>query len=265
MIKITSTHVVSLTVDVERRRHISEHFGLLGLENYCFFDAVTAEHPDVRAAYQNGKVMKYPPCFRCGKMSCECFNNILIPQQVANWLSFRKLWQTLPEDKDQYFLICEDDVAFHTNAMPLLNEFLHSFEPQHDRVLIRMAQSGQEPHRTLDTEVLATRWGPVMSNAAYILNGALAAWLSRQPLWIAQTSDNWLHGEIAARGDIHAVTLDPLLATDLSYHEDYAKFVSRIHPKGINREDEKRAKKHVKRVDSVEVYQALLASWFDER
>lgn len=264
MISIDKTLVVSLAIDHERRRHIEDHFGDLGIHQFHFVDAVTAEDPMVKEAYDQGVVSTYPPCFRCGSASCDCFNNVLIPQQVANWLSFRKVWKTLPADPEKYFLICEDDVAFHHNAMPLLSQFLEEFEPAQEQVLIRMSQSGLEPYQTLNVNSLSTRWGPVMSNAAYILNGAMAARLLREPFRIAQTSDNWLHGEIGAKADVHAVTLDPLLATDLSYNEQFAQFRSRIHPKGIDEEDTGRQITHVKRVDSVEEYEKLRASWFEK-
>lgn len=262
VISIERTFVVSLVVDVERRRHIDAHFGELGIGPHEFVDAVTGDDPAVKDAYDQGVVAAYPPCFRCGEVSCDCFNNILIPQQVANWLSFRKIWKALPPDADKYFLICEDDVAFHNGAIRLLRQFLADFKPEHEQVLIRMSQSGLEPYQTLDVERLSTRWGPVMSNAAYILNGAMAARLLREPFKIAQTSDNWLHGEIGAKPDVHAVTLDPLLATDLSYNELFAQFRSRIHPKGIDTEDTARQSSHTKRVESVDEYEDLRTSWF---
>lgn len=264
MISVEKTLVVSLAIDELRRRHVDAHFSELGISPYEFVDALTADDPAVKDAYDQGIVATFPPCFRCGQITCDCFNNILIPQQVANWLSFRKVWKTIASDRDKYFLVCEDDVAFHDGAIPLLHQFLAEFEADREQVLIRMSQSGLEPYQTLGADRLSTRWGPVMSNAAYILNGAMAARLLEEPFQIAQTSDNWLHGEIAAKSNVHAVTLEPLLATDLSYNEEFAQFRSRIHPKGIDSADAARQNEHIKRVESVDDYKKLRATWFEK-
>ncbi len=261
MISIAHTFVLSLAIDTERREHIVEHFRQIGVTKYSFVEAIPYFHRSVGQVYLDEGVAPFPPCFRCGEDKCNCANNVLIPQQVANWLSFQSIWSLLPPDPRQYYLICEDDVAFHRNAIVLLNDFLENFVPEKEQVLIRLSNSGEQPFRDLGVNRLTSNSAPMMSNAAYILNGALAARLLQEKPLLTHTSDEWLHREIASRPDIQSVTVDPLLATDLSYNRKYAQFVSRIHPKGIDTADQARQEYHIQRVESGETYRVLRRLW----
>lgn len=262
MIELSGALVLSLAEDHERRSHINEHFSDIGITSYSFVEAIPWTDPIVAEAYDNGQVPAYPPCFRCGKNECDCPNNVLIPQQIANWLSFQAIWRRVAHATDQYFLICEDDVAFHTNGLELLNDMLASFVPEQEQVLIRLANSGEEPFRDLSGQNWSIGDTQVMSNAAHILNGALAARLLREAPRFLTTSDIWLHHHMAQHDDIQMLTLEPLLATDLSYNRKYARFRSQIHPKGIDAEDERRQGQHVKRIETAQAYAALKREWF---
>jgi len=261
MIELDDVIVLSLPVDRARRDHIDRHFREIGMQGFRFFDAIPQSDPRVRAAYRDGRVAAFPPCFRCGRIGCAHHNNILIPPQVANCLSFRDIWASLPDDPDRFFLLCEDDVAFHTGALELLRGFLRGFVRHREQVLVRLSDSGLEPFRDLSGSRLQTTDEPIMSNSAYILNGALAARLARDSQRVTTTSDVWLHRDMAQDPDIQAVTLEPLLATDLSFNRDHARFVSRIHPKGIDPADRARMAQHVMRVETEADYEALLRAW----
>lgn len=63
--------VVSLVQSTDRRMHIEKHFSEIGIRSYRFFDATHATDPAVEAAFADGIVMRYPPCFRCGKDACD--------------------------------------------------------------------------------------------------------------------------------------------------------------------------------------------------
>lgn len=258
--KIIKTVVLSLSVDKERRHYIRKHFAENGIDNFEFFDAIDKNDSQVSEAYSKETVKRYPTCFRCSKDNCNCDNNIIIPQQVGNWLSFVSIWKKL-QAEDGLFLICEDDVAFHKNAIPLLNQCLDNLS-SNDKVLLRLVSSGTEPFLTLDkTLPLKLTEQVIMSNAAYIVSGEMVRHILRKFKRIEHTSDVWLHSFIAADPDVISFSVSPLLGTDLSYNKDFATFSSQIHPKGINEFDLRKKKNHIKRVDSEVEYQSLLEEW----
>ena len=253
--------VLTLDEDSERREHIKQHFKDIGIEDFSFFKAISSSSTHVANYYRKGLVKGYPECFRCSSNNCQCPNNIIIPQQVANWLSFTEIWKSIA-CKTGLFLICEDDVGFHTNAIPLLNDVLSSLNNPAEKLIIRLVASGQEPYKTLDLEEpLKITSEPVMSNAAYILSGSMASYLLDNFETISHTSDVWLHEHIAARADVNAITVEPLIGTDLSFNKDHAQFLSRIHPKGIDEDDIKREKNHKQRAGSASEYQDMLRTW----
>jgi len=258
--RIADTHVVSLRGDVDRRRHIVEHFAAIGIERFSFWPAVRHDDPRVAAAFRDGTVSRWPPCFRCGRPACGCHNNVLIPPQVANWLSFVTLWRSLPDDPAALHLVCEDDVHFRDGALERIDAFLATYEPRSPKVLIRLAQSGEDPGPVVDRPLERTT-RVAMSNAAYLLSGSMAAFLARSFERIEHTSDVWLHAQVATAADVEAFTLEPLPATDLSYNRDFARFQSRIHPKGIDEPDRARQAAHRMRATTEADYAELLASW----
>lgn len=259
--RISDTIVLSLASDWKRREYIRGHFNSIGINNFSFFLATEHTSQAVADAYKQGKVKQFPSCFRCGKESCSCENNILIPQQVANWLSFISIWRSL-KDKSGYFLICEDDVALHRNAIECLNPVIEQLPSENEMVLLRLVASGNEPNQTMDiSQPLTLIDQPVMSNAAYIVSAPMVNYLLESLDVIEHTSDVWLHQQIATHPRVKSFTVEPLIGTDLSFNPTYAQFMSQIHPKGINDLDTHRKKQHVKRVTSITDYKQLLNSW----
>lgn len=259
--KLYGVHVLSLMEDVERREHINAHFADIGITGYRFHTAIRHDDTRVVDSYNAGQVKRYPPCFRCGNVSCECANNILVPQQVANWLSFLSLWKYIAQGEGLH-LVCEDDVFFYQGSMPLLRAYLDKLVPKAEPLLIRLAQSGQ----TLDVDLTGVETFQesdvvLMSNPAYIINASMAQLLVGRFCRIDTTSDIWLHEQIASEEGVHSVSLAPVLATELSFNAEHARFVSRIHPKGISVDDIERQRKHRKRVSSLNEYREALRSW----
>jgi len=66
---------------------------------------------------------------------------------------------------------------------------------------------------------------------------------------------------VPALGTANCVTVSPLVATDLSYNPEFARFASGIHPKGISDADKLAQSKHIMRAESRDHYEALLARW----
>jgi len=255
--------VLSLPDDNERRAHVAEHFGLHGIKQFTFINAQGPTSEAVKNIYRKGLVKGYPGCFRCGEHSCYCENNILIPQQVANWVSFIGLWKRVASMSGPV-LICEDDVYFYEGAFetlrlikPALANILSSSE-----ALVRLGRSGLPitPGQLTNRQAVLTQQ-PIMSNVAHIMTPGYARRLLSSLSTIAHTSDVWVHRVVPAMGTAYCVTVTPLLATDLSYNPQSARFASRIHPKGITESDMEKKAQHVKRVTSEAEYDALVAQW----
>jgi GR25 family glycosyltransferase involved in LPS biosynthesis len=253
--------VLSMPEDVLRKQHISKHFEEIGIKQFDFFEALGPLSKEVISAYNLGLVKPFPGCFRCGEQQCDCANNLLIPQQVANFLSFKSIWESLRNTGSSWTLICEDDVFFCSNASVVIDKVLLELGPKCVPSLVRLSQSGLDTASLLSTADYKLTDNVVMSNSAYLINGHMAAYLCEQFNKIETTSDIWLHNVISKCELVHSYTVEPLLATDLSFNPNFAKFSSRIHPKGIDEADRKRAKEHVKHVSSSAEYVALLKKW----
>lgn len=256
--------VVSLPEDKERRSHIQKHFAETGIRDYSYVDGIPFNSEAVKQFYLSGRVKEFPNCFRCNKPACECVNNILIPQQVANWLAFKKTW-VKAAIYHGLTLVCEDDVLFYPGAMNRFSKALDQIDIHTDSpLLVRLAHSGLTDNVDLneidEINILDT---VVMSNVAFIMNAPMARLLLANFHLIETTSDIFIHDWCAKFEGVNAYTVEPLLATDLSFNKNFARFVSRIHPKGMNEEDEKRKKTHIKRVSSPKEYQQTLQCWLD--
>ncbi|WP_139788484.1 glycosyltransferase family 25 protein, partial [Halomonas sp. BC1] len=109
---------ISLVESTERRLHMQALAERYDISNFQFIDAISADSEACRIAYTQGRVVTFPPCFRCGNLSCgkdDC-NNTLIPPQVATFLSYEKVWHWLAQSKHQNALIIEDDLAIADKA-----------------------------------------------------------------------------------------------------------------------------------------------------
>jgi GR25 family glycosyltransferase involved in LPS biosynthesis len=256
---IDNIYIINLKNNLERKKYIIEYFSKLKLNKYIFFSATNSRDKIVKTYYNQGKIFQYPPCFRCGRESCNCDNNILIPQQIANWISFLRLWQKIAAfDAHKNFMICEDDVYFYDYWQNNLDFFFTEFYPQNinsqEPFLLKLAQSGLPLTSSSQDPCITNKI--VMSNVCYILNAKMAKFLLNTFGKIIHTSDVYVHQIIPLiYPNLQIYTLEPLIATDLSFNKDTAKFMSNIHPKGINEKDIKRQEKHIKRVNSVDEYE----------
>ena len=257
--KLADVLVVSLDADTERKQHVQQHFNECGLTDYRFIQAVPASSALVYAMYAKGRVKSFPECFRCFQPACECANNILIPQQVANWLSFKKVWEIVADAKGPV-LVCEDDVYFYKNGLNLLDNALDGLLDNNAPQLIRLGHSGLTTETDLSGHTkLDISNDVVMSNVAHIITPVMARLLLTKFDYIDTTSDIWLHNWVAKHQGVKAHTVKPLIATDLSFNKAFAQFRSQIHPKGIDADDEERARQHIKRVGSSSEYSSWLA------
>lgn len=260
-------YCLTLEGDIERQRHASAELCSAGLRGFKFIDGVKAGSEQVSEAYTSGKVHAFPPCFRCGAVSCgnsEC-NNVLIEPQVGCFLSFIKIFKIAAASASLTFLMIEDDVKFFDYAHELAAAALcrerllelgfFSAEP----CLIGLGRgiSLNETFRFDGTfDFLPRRKLP--QNPCFAFNRAFAELALAHFDKIYHTVDVFIHFQISDHAQHYS--LEPPLSYELSTSK--GTLPSRIHPKQsafeiASNSDETRAAarfafdrhlKHVKRI-----------------
>lgn len=228
-------YVLSLPGAGDRRARLSGHLEAVGVGPYTVHDAFGPDAAEVRRLFDEDRVRRFPPCFRCGELRCgndDC-NNILIPAQVANFASYIALWKRIA-DAPQVALILEDDVTFHPWARKgagylgkQIRKGRIDLAPEVPR-LIRLTWPLDDGHRRRLFPRLVDEVR--MSNPCHIITSAYArALLDRLP-GIHTTSDVYAHDHAPRPGE--ALTMVPPLAADLSF--SLGEVDSEIHPKAAH-------------------------------
>lgn len=227
-------YCLSLPKSQERRQHMQQELARVGIEKYIFFDAIDKDSDLVKKAFAEDFVVQFPPCFRCGQRKCDCDNNILIAPQVANCLSFQKLWQDIVKNQYSYSLILEDDVIFTSYYRPVIEkvfnlEFLNEYGFTKDSTsLLRLGWPECEDHHNIDLDNIRLVPDLVkMSNHCYMMTLGMAEKLLESFDKIRTTSDIYTHAWIGET--VNNYTLIPPIVHDLSWSR--GDFKSLIHPK----------------------------------
>ncbi|NNK67299.1 MAG: hypothetical protein HKO95_11235 [Rhodobacteraceae bacterium] len=229
---VDEIYVLSLPDAAERRARLPGHLAEFGITDFTIHDAFGPDAPEVRRLYDEGKVKRFPPCFRCGKLRCadESCNNTLIPAQVANFASFIALWTRIAATP-QVALIIEDDINFHPWAKKGLAHLRKkiasgavTLEPEVPR-LIRLTWPLDRGHRRRFFPRLTDRVR--MSNPCHILTSAYTQALLDRLESIDTTSDIFAHERAPRPGE--ALTMVPPIAAELSFAS--GEVDSTIHPK----------------------------------
>lgn len=228
--------VISLPDCIERRKHIEKHLPSVGIHAFEFFDATAADDPAVVQAYDRGEVATYPPCFRCGEMDCgnpDC-NNFLLPQQVATFITYMRLWQRIVKESARKILVLEDDVRIHSHVNRVLTWLTHEipngrvpFRPD-TPCLIRLGWALSPDHSATDRCFVNET--VKMSNPCHAVTREYAALLLRRYQGIFHTVDVYQHQLAPKPGE--AFTIFPPIASELSWSE--GAFASAIHPKAAH-------------------------------
>lgn len=228
-------YCINLKRSVDRREYIKKYFSEIGIENYEFFDATDQTDEIVTQYFSSGMVMSYPPCFRCGKLSCgneEC-NNVLIPPQVGNFISFLRLWRKIVDDNIGRVLVVEDDVRFTdyaegTTSVMLKSDMLSKIDFVADKpILLRLGWAPTNEHRYSPTVALGKNMTR-MSNICHGLTKAMAVLLLERFKKIETTSDIYLHYVVGST--VENYTVLPPIAYDMSWS---GEMDSLIHPKSF--------------------------------
>jgi len=244
---------LSLPSSIDRRRYMTRQFHTLGIDRYEFFDATAKNDPAVARLYDSGKVACYPPCFRCDELTCgrdDC-NNVLIPAQVATFVSFLNLWRHIVDARIETALIVEDDVAFLDYAPRVADAIIE--ERLLDQLgiradtptLLRLGWAAGSDHRASGR--IGFKPGQIkMSNPCHAINRAMAAKLLAAFERVDTTVDIFTHKQVGPT--VANYTLFPPLASELSW--SLGAVDSLIHPKSIRVEYLR--KHHPERTEEIE-------------
>jgi hypothetical protein len=232
--KFDRVFCISLPRSSDRRAYISGYFEEVGIEHYEFFDATDRTDGVVSDYYTRGQVATYPPCFRCHKLSCgsDTCNNVLIPAQVATFITYLQLWQEIVKSDTGTALILEDDVRFTDYAAEvttaagntLAEAGFHADNP----VLLRFGWAWCSEHKE-PVQPGLERGAVRMSNPCHAITRAFAKQLVSSFSKIDTTVDIFQHQQVGEKA--MAFTFFPPLAYELSW--SVGALDSLIHPKPI--------------------------------
>jgi hypothetical protein len=223
----------------ERQLRVAAELEAVGLGHFEFFAGVGAGDEAVRRCYAEGRVQRYPPCFRCGKMDCgdpDC-NNVLIAPQVAVVVGFQRIMRYVSGSADTAVaMILEDDAVFARRAAGVFAspEFADLIEASGIRsdvpTLIRMAAPSPDPARFAEPgppEPLRLERSVVMSNYCFLVNRPFAEIAAGRLETIDHTADMIIHAELGQQ--LNGWTLADPLVSDRSWW--LGEVSSLIHPK----------------------------------
>jgi hypothetical protein len=233
--------VICLTLPEQRERQLAvvQEFARVGTRNYEFYPGFSPTSDEVRQAYAQNRVRRYPDCFRCGKRDCgnpDC-NNVLLPAQVAVALGFQAILKSIAHSEHPWAAVCEDDIVFAGCAPSVLSsssfrELVQSSGlPGGQPVLVRLGR----PSMTTDFFSAASARGValrltdevVMSNYLFLVNRAFARLACDRLSQIDHTADVIIHHFMATQA--RCLTLNVQLAGDRSW--SMGEVPSLIHPK----------------------------------
>lgn len=211
-------YCISLPTSVDRRNHLTLELKKNNIESFEFVDAINKDDNVVEKAYNDGTVLTFPPCFRCGEVECDCQNNVLIPTQVATFFSHMKVWKKIAQQKVGFFLIIEDDIVFN-EQYTLTKEKIHNkindlyaMNSNHP-LLLRLGWGYDDEHKYKKVEL---KDGLIrMSNPMYAINPHMADVLLNSFDGINHTVDVYTHLFIGPK--YANFTLFPPLAHELSW------------------------------------------------
>ena len=225
-------YCINLTRCQDRKQHMIKQFAKVGLTKYKFIEAIDHNNPEVNKMFQMGKVKKFPPCFRCGQLGCNHKNKELSKSQVANWLSYRKVWKDIIKTGSKVNLICEDDLVFLGDFDKIIGSVFSTRGQKkyglnfQTPTLVRLgwAKCSDHSHRNnlrVDSEVK-------MSNPCHAISLKMAKKLLSEMDIIDTTSDIFIHSRIGRQ--VRHKTVFPPVAYELSFGNN-PTFRSEIMPK----------------------------------
>jgi GR25 family glycosyltransferase involved in LPS biosynthesis len=226
--------VISLPESEKRRVAVCKQ---LRNSRFSFIDAFNGDSDQVKRAYLENRVFPSSVCFRCRGVCEKSHNNLLLPSQVATWLSHKKALQSVVEasgDNGNFALVLEDDFKILTHAKShqaserltsAIRSELSSNLPKLIKLCTYSSRRGSP-----NTPPVAVSNLRSMSNPAYAVNKLAAnLLLEKWPSTFHHTVDVWIHQEMA--GLLNATRINPPPITEKSHSTVFRFEPSTIHPK----------------------------------
>ena len=213
--------------------------------------------------------MPFPPCFRCINEICNHENNYLAPKQVANFLSFNKVFKLIQKDKVRNAFIFEDDFKFkffsnlslkHLETYIEKNKLLQIHQP----LLFRIGSHTRVNKKYYFKFFLLNKSTFLensinMANPCLIVNAEFAKEFLNNFENIYTTSDNFIHRFLTKKSSVKDFSIYPFPIKQLSYGNKKNYFESSINP--INNFSYEFVSKN--KVNSAFEYKKLLNQWLE--
>ena len=229
--KIKHIYVINLTESSDRKKYMIELFKKNNITNYSFFNAVSYKSNRIQNLMKTNFVKKFPPCFRCHKLHCDCSNNFLLDKQVANFSSFIDLMKIIENKPNhQIFMICEDDICFTKLGIHNINFIFKTKKFNLNQpFLLRLSKGFSNLHNLKITPKLNQKI--TMSNPCFVINSLYAKSFLNHLKHIYTTSDLYIHRDLVKKDkSIQHFTLFPIPIYELSTNK-FKQFKSTIIPK----------------------------------
>ena len=267
-LNLDKVFVINLKKDQVRKNHVVQQLNKV-TSNYEIIEAVSYEDRIVKDFYLAGKVVSYPPCFRCLETVCHHENNFLTPKQVANFLSFKKIMENIIEKNLNNVLILEDDFKFNYFSyisFKSLNNFIkkNRLLTLNRPYLFRIGSHTLVNKRYYLKLFLSTKSTFVennvddMANPCFLINKNFANIFLKEFNSIKTTSDNFIHRQLVEKYNVLNYSIYPFPIRQLSYGRKNNKFESTITSSKKSSDFIDRNK-----ISSTYEYKKLLNTWLE--
>lgn len=200
---LSKIYIINVLSSLNRHNSSLTQLSKFKINNYEFVKAFTPASSEVRNYYKKSKIKEFPPCFRCGYEICNHKNNTIVPSQVANFLSFKKVMEKIAVHENGLFLILEDDFYFKKNSKHALNfidKFINNNKLKNiqEPVLLRIGSHKESTKKIkfvykLFKKLNVKKNSYDMANPAFIINPQFALLFLKNFERIETTSDNFIH------------------------------------------------------------------------
>lgn len=268
---VKKAYIINVKDSIYRYNHTVYELSKLSNLNFNIVKAFTPSSKEVINFYKDNLVKSFPVCFRCHKVVCDHQNNILIPRQVANFLSFKKVFELILEnefDNDSLFLILEDDFVLQptfTKSIKHLNKFIerNNLDQKFEPVLIRVGSHTKSIKRInfkfkyLNLSTF-TKDNYNMANPGFIINKYFCKLFLNEFKEIFTTSDDFIHKYLCKNFNVLNYSIEPFFISQLSYGSAINKFSSDINIVSKQFKDKERAQ-------NKEEYIKLKLEWISDK